>query len=161
MSIRSSASMCIAFLSLREQCTLIHPRLPEAGEQTSSLCLSESSLLCSELDRRRWQSSTATEQPPCTEPLGRTECRGLTLCSCCAPASQGLSRCTSLRAQEDACSPGSWFPPFYDRKAAEAEHILLWYWVSVLPLSTASAGDGEYPQSCARRGNPPEAFCAP
>lgn len=35
----------------QQQCTVIHPRLPEAGEQTNSLCLSESYLLCSELDR--------------------------------------------------------------------------------------------------------------
>lgn len=88
--------------------------------------------------------------------MGRTEHGGLSLCSCCAPAWQGLRRCASLRAQEDVCPPGGWFPPFYDRNAAEAEHIFLRYRVSVLPLPTASAGDGEYhPQQCARRGNPP------
>lgn len=184
MSLRSSANICISFLSLREQgdlsamqqacqntlstraggnepqCTLIYPRLPEAGEQTSSLCLSETCLPYSELDRRWWESPTATEQPPLHWTTWQNWVWGpqsvLLLCSCLARAEQmcltkSSGRCflprkliSSLLWQES--SRGWPYPSVTLGQCAASSHCLGWGW-------------GVPPQLC-WEGEPPEVFCA-
>lgn len=157
ISIGSSTSVCISFLSPREQGDLSatlqacqNPVRTRAGGNTqhapqcspdslrlqskpaASVC--QSCLLCSELDRSWWGSAPA---PSHEAELGR----GLSLCSC-------LARADVLHWELSGCSPRKLICSLQARNAAEDERISQWHRGTALPLGSCA--------SCARRAMPPQ-----